>query len=334
KMGNYAGAAAYYRRVLEEASDQKDRAARVADVRIELAKDYFLLRRYEDSLHVLEPGLDASLHSSLPAEAALVAGMDNLELNRLPRALKYLQFAVALDPESGTARLALGDVYARSNRLAEAAREYREQLQRTPSVADGWYKLGVVYSDLSAKTVQDFTKHAPENPLVRQLMAERLLEKGDGAAALHVLLPALSANPHQPDLHADVGRALLELGHTRLAAEQFQVELAENPESPPALLGLAEADALEGNWQTAFTQFLHLIRFHPQTLGQEMELPPPQPLRDAWQQGYLKIPARWADAPPGKLWTNWLENSGTEARIAAPESGARCVSLPSRLAQT
>ncbi len=333
KAGNYAAAATCYRRVLAEAR-QNDAA--LAGARIELAKDYFFLRRYEESLAALKPSLDASLDQQTPAaaQAALVAGMDNLELNRLPAAADHLRRALALNPESGTARLALGDVYARSNRLEQAAHEYREQLRQTPSVADGWYKLGIVYSDLSGETVRGFIARAPENPVVLQLTAERLLEKGDAAGALHVLLSVARANWGQPGLRADIGIALLDLGHVRLALEQFQAELSDNPESPPALLGLAEASALEGNWSAAFTPFLHLIRFQAQALDQELESSPPKPLSDAWQQGRLKLPARWASTPAGKLWTRWLANSGTEVQIDAAENHAACISLPTRLAQT
>ena len=319
RAGDYASAATYYRQFLEEAQAQHAQADSLTGVRVELAKDYFFLRRYEESLGVLAPALGQSAgeRSQVRAQVALVAGLDELELNRLAPAIQQLQKAVKLDPQSGTARLAMGDALARSNRLEGAAREYREQLARTPSVADAWYKLGVVYSHLSDKTAQDAARRDPTDNVVGQLFAERLLEKGDSAAALPSLVNLLRASPKQPDLRADLGTALLDLGYARPAAQQFHAELSQDPESPKALLGIAETDALAGDWETVFNSLIHLARFHPRQLRQELEVPPPKPLRDAWQQRRLKVPAGWADTSVGKLWVTWLTDSGADVQFVA-----------------
>jgi predicted Zn-dependent protease len=326
--GNYSAAAARYLRVLEEAKNWPASPA-IVNVRVQLAKDYFLLRRYEESLNVLKPGLKASAdhRSRLWAQVALVAGMDQLELNELPAATENLYQALSLDPESGTARLALGDAYARSNHLDKAAQEYREQLQRTPSVADAWYKLAAVYSKLSDKTVQDFVQRDPNNPVVRQLTAELFLEKGDSTNALHLLFAVLSTSPGQPDLRADFGRALLNLGHIGAAAEQFHEELSRDSGSPVAMLGLAEVDALQNHWEAAFRLFLQMIQSHPRAITEDLELPPPKPLRAAWQEGHLKIPAGEANTRIGKLWANWLSYQGTDVKFVAQAGVPHCASL-------
>jgi tetratricopeptide (TPR) repeat protein len=316
REGNYAGAVAYYGRVLDKLQGQPAQMG----VRVQMAKDYFLLRRYEDSLSVLKPALAQTPgeQSRFGAGAKLVAGMDELELNQLPSAIEYLRAALGVDPQSGTARLALGDAYARSGRLKDAAREYRTQLRRTPEVADAWYKLGVVYSKLSAETVQEFDQQYPDNPIVSQLHAERLLASGDSAAALRLLIPILRARLDQPDVRADIGTALLNLGRARVAAHEFQAELSQDPESPAALLGLAEAEALQRNWQAVFNPVIHLIRFHPRELRQALEVPPPKTLRQNWQLS--RVPERWADSAPGKLISGWLQNSTTGIDLVSQSS--------------
>jgi tetratricopeptide (TPR) repeat protein len=321
RAGNYAAAAVYYRQVLQAAVQQNELSS-VFPVRVQLAKDYFFLRRYEDSLKALEPVLVTS--GPTRATATLVAGLDNIELNRLPQAITNLREAVALDPRSGTARLSLGDAFARSGQLEEAAKEYREQLSRTPSVADAWYKLGVVYSSLSAQTVQDAERRNPTDSIVRMLVAERLLEKGASAVALPPLVAILHTSPVLPGLRADLGAALLDLGSIREASEQFRSELSRDPESPKALLGLAEADALNADWQTAFNLLIHLAHAHPRQLQQELEVPLPKPLREAWEQGHLAVPQRWADTSVGKLWSHWLRDSGTGVRFVVQRSDAGC----------
>lgn len=336
KAGDYGSAVAEYSRVVAEVQAQHGPVSAIVGVRVRLAKDYFLLRQYQDSLRALKP-LSAAFfrsRSSLAAQANLVAGMDNLEGNRPSQAIGNLQRTLAVDPESGTARLALGDAYARSNRFEDAARQYRLQLSRTPAVADAWYKLGVVYSHLSANTVRESERRNPANPIVQQLLAERLLEKHDNAEALRLFTAILREDPRQPGARAGLGRALFGLGHTRAAVKQFRAELAYDPESPQALLGIAEADSLSGNWEAVFRELSHLIRFHPQELRRELQFPPPKPLRDAWLSGHMALPVSRAQSPAGRLWTGWLKNSGAELEISSQQQEVVCGSPTATLAQT
>lgn len=329
QAGKYGVAAHYYQSALSQAAPDQAAAAWVAEARAALARDYFLLHRYNASLKAAGAALrtPSQLKRSSLAEAYLVVGMDELALNSLSGAIEHLQCALALNPDSGTARLALGDAYARSNRLEEAATAYRAQLKRTPAVADAWYKLGIVYSRLAAQTVANFEARHPGAPVIQRLIAERFLEREDGAQALRVLLPVLRANPRLPDVHADLGLALFSLGHTDEAVEQFEAEVAEDPDSPRAQWGLAEAAVLAGHWQEASARLTALKNSNPNQLQELLESAPSQPLRDAWQKGQLQVPHQ-AD-PAARLWATWLDNSGVAVRVASkPADSHDCERLP------
>src|SRR5204862_958028 len=111
------------------------------ETRTRLAMTYFMLHRYSESLEAIRPVTGtgktpkAASILDIPAQAWTVQGLDYLELNRLPEAIKSLQRALAINPSAGTARLALGDAWARSGRPQEAAKQYERQTSLTPSVA-------------------------------------------------------------------------------------------------------------------------------------------------------------------------------------------------------
>ncbi len=331
KAGRYDEAARYYRRFLAAESSPR-RSAAMVEARTGLARAYFMLRRYDASLRVLAalPFENTGSGPALPASAWLVRGLDNLQLNQLPEAVRSLRAALALDPASGTARLALGDALARSGRLEAAAEEYREQLRRTPQVADAWYKLGVVYDQLVGKLSAEFFRQHPPAGLAARLTAEQRLDRGDDWGAARALLPVLQS-PHpansagEPGLHAELGTALLRLGYPNAAAEEFKAEIARDPESFAAWWGMAEVAGLQGQWDDALHLVARLAALNPRELSRHLESPPPPNLRDAWAQRQAALPASLARSAAGRVLAAWFEPGGLPSapRFLDPATG-RC----------
>ncbi|HLW79121.1 MAG TPA: tetratricopeptide repeat protein, partial [Terriglobia bacterium] len=142
RANQYERAAGLYQQALASGDAGKLAPGAVIEARTRLATDYFLLRRYQDSLDALAP-LDSPGSAAVPrpAQAWLVGGLDHLELGQIPEAEAAFRETLALNPDSGTARLALGDALARAGRMDEAAEQYEEQTRRTPTQSDAWYKL-------------------------------------------------------------------------------------------------------------------------------------------------------------------------------------------------
>ncbi len=331
QLGRYEEAATLYQRWLSDTGSTKTDASSTIQVRTRLATAYYLLHRYQESLEAVAPLTSPGSPSErLPAQAWLIDGLDRLELGQLPRAIASLRRTIALYPDSGTARLALGDAFERSGRLEDAERQYSEQARRTPSVPDAWYKLGLAHTRLETQVSQDFTRKSPSSLVGQQLTAEELLAKGDATGAAGVLLRMLHRAPHQLQAQADLGAALMELGYTKPAQEHFRQALSQDPECPLARLGLAETAALQGDWEQADSALELLARSNPRELGRFLELSPAGPVRNAWAQGKIRVPERLAETPAGSLWIAWLSNADTQTAFAKMQARRSCTSRSSK----
>ena len=358
RSGNYEEAARDYRDFLSKAAPSTPRSAMI-DVRTRLATALFMLHRYRDSLRALG-SLDFTSSAgavSLPAQTWLVRGLDDLELNQFPEAVRSLREALVLSPASGTARLALGDALARSGQLEQAAEAYREQVRRVPDTVDAWYKLGSLYEELSGNFTAALVRQQPKQILAIQLSAEQMLDRGDYWGAAKTLFPVMQPRPgtadekassanvshnslaaktadstFQPGLHAAFGRALLQLGYPRAAEREFKAELARDPDCLPASLGMAEIEMLRSNWDAALGIFSRLMNLYPQELDRELESPPASPLTDAVKEKGLKIPLELDSSPAGKRISKWIESGGLESVPGTEPAAPVCSPLPSAAA--
>src|SRR5437667_2736170 len=334
RSDHYQEAAALYQQFLSRTDDSSADPSTLVHARTRLATAYFLLHRYRESLEAVAPLTSTHpRYAGVPAQAWLVDGLDRLELGQLSQAIASLERTLALNPASGTARLALGDALERSGRLEEAAREYEEQTRATP-VPDAWYKLGLAYARLATQVSDDFTQKVPASAVGQQLAAEDLLATGDDQGAAGALLRLLRQAPAQPQGRADFGAALLELGYTKAAEDQFGLEVSERPDCPLARLGLAETASLRGDWEGAVSIVEQAARSNARELARLLELPPPGPLRDAWRQGKVQLPPRLSESPAGKLWKSWLGNSDSLSVPARADAGHACSSPSSKATST
>ncbi|PYV14014.1 MAG: hypothetical protein DMG21_19510, partial [Acidobacteria bacterium] len=329
--GRYDEAAGLYQKCLSSLGPSAADAAVRVHVRTRLATDYYLLHRYRESLDAVIPVISKdSSAARAPVQAWLVDGLDRLELGKLPGAIRSLRKTLVLNPDSGTARLALGDALARSGRLEESARQFEEQTRRTPSLPDAWYKLGLVYERLAAEASHVFAQKLPAGVVGRQLEARELMEAGDYLRAAGVLGRVLRQSPGQPQAHAELGTVLLTLGYPRAAENQFRQELSENPLSPLAELGLAETAALSGNWQEATSSLEQLSRSNPQELIRLTEIPPAGLVQQAWREGRAQLPESLAGSLGGSLWKAWLDGSGVKVPSFVNQASEPCTQASSK----
>lgn len=310
-----------------------DTAQKRSEVQERLGAVYYLQRRYRESLNVLAAALnlsdssplgDKSPTGPLVAQSWLVIGLDHLELNELPGAAEALRHSLTMQPNSANARLALGDVLARSGRMTDAEAEYEEQTRITPALADAWYKLGLVHSQISAEISRERAKSGDAD-LLQLLTAEELLAKDDNLNAARTLFRIVRHSPNQPEAQSDLGIALLRLGYLKAAEDHFNRERALNPRSPSAALGLVQTAAMSGRWEEVAKTVEELSRSEPKELVRLMESPPVGIVLQASTKGDLNPPQSFAHSPSGLLWDNWLSDSDVVARISAKsDSAAEC----------
>jgi tetratricopeptide (TPR) repeat protein len=334
QSGHYEEAATLYQKLLSGIDSSKADPPVLVHVRTRLATAYYLVHRFRESLEAVAPlTAKGSRYSSLPAQAWLVQGLDCVELGQLPEAITSLRRTLELNPDSGTARLALGDALARSGRMEEAVREYQDQTERTPSLPDAWYKLGLAYAQLATQVAQDLAQKDPASVIGQQLKAEELFDKGDTLGTAGTLFALVRQSPDQPQAQAELGMVLFHLGYPKAAEEHFRKELSHDPDCPLARLGLAQGAALQGDWEVAISSTEKLAGSHPRELGRLLELPPAGPLNDAWTDGKIPLPAQLSATRAGELWKAWLSDSDSQPTLAGAEANSQC-SAPSPKATT
>ncbi len=327
-----------YEKFLHQAGAGTSESA--VEVQEQLGAVYYLLHRYNDSLSMLKPLLKAEANSTpagnapatqsrhdspkirtLQAQSWLVSGLDYLELNQLADATLSLRNALAMQPNSANARLALGDALARSGRMPEAAREYENQTRRTPLLADAWYKLGLAQEEISVEMSRQEVNPA-ERSIIEQLDAEQLLAKGDNLNAARTLFRVLRESSGQPEVHAQLGSALLALGYIKAAQDHFHQELLTNPESPLAHLGLVQTAALESNWAMVTSELERLSASNRNELIRQLEFPPAGLVVQAWSNGQMSPAQSFMDSPAGAIWKSWLSDSNVVASVSEGETSA------------
>jgi tetratricopeptide (TPR) repeat protein len=323
-----------YEKFLHEAGAGTSESA--IEVQEQLGAAYYLLHRYNDSLAMLKPVLraqvnlkssdptnhfDSSKGRSLQAQSWLVSGLDYLELNHLADATRSLRRAISMQPNSANARLALGDALARSGHMQDAAREYENQTRLTPSLADAWYKLGLAHGEISVQTSRQQINPA-QRSIIEQLNAEELLAKGDTLGAARTLFRLQRESPGQPEVHAQLGSALLALGYPKAAQSHFQQELIRNPESPLAHLGLVQTAALENDWSTVTNELEQLSASNRHELLRLLEFPPAGLIIQAWSKGQMNPLQVFTDSPAGAIWKTWLSDSNVVASISDERSSS------------
>lgn len=313
RAGDYATAAKHFQNFLDTVKPSEVNPQATTEVRTRLATIYFLLHEYRESLRTVLPITSSKAPSvQVPAQAWLVQGLDDLEINQVSEAIPALQAALKLNPASGTARLALGDALAREGKLAGAIDQYKEQLRRTPDEVEAWYKLGLAYAFSAKETSDNFWVRYPHDPVGQQLKAEGSMSRGSYTEALRTLFALQKENASQSGLYADLGMALLHLGFPQTAEPQFRKELQRDPHSPDALLGLAVIMALREDWDGVGKNLRAVAEADPQELSRLFESSPPIVLRQALQQKPMTIPETFAQTPVGAAWSNWLHESDVD----------------------
>ncbi len=150
----------------------------------------------------------------------------------------------------------------RAGRLGEAESGYREWLLATPGDAEATRLLGIVRlqrGDPAAAVhlLQQACALAPENAACWHTLGQCLLGQGQLDAAAQAYDHARSLNPNLAAAHVGLGQVALRRGDAAAAEGHFKVALRADPDHVPALNGLGRAAGLAGDagralkWLTA-----------------------------------------------------------------------------------
>lgn len=156
-----------------------------------------------------------------------------LDLGRLDEAARVAADTLKADAGNAFAMLILGKAERSRGRYREAAVLFRRYLEQVPLSADAHQWLAVCQLqlgdfDTALAEVEAALAIDPRFAEALTLRGDLLVAAGRVEEGLHDLRAAVNLNPDRPAAHIALGRALLRLGDTAAAEEQFRhtLELA------------------------------------------------------------------------------------------------------------
>ena len=177
----------------------------------------------------------------------LFLGLEYVKLKRFSEAVPYFQHAALAKPSDVQVQLGLGQAYAGigKTRLATAAYVHASQLD--PGNADAWYHLGVSYLEQVEANARILLTRHKDSGYVQSLMAETFTEQRAFVQAEDAYKKAVASPKFPPGAHAGYGFVLLNRHDLPGAERELKAELASNPGSLMAKLGMARLRLEQGD---------------------------------------------------------------------------------------
>jgi tetratricopeptide (TPR) repeat protein len=169
----------------------------------------------------------------------LFLGLDYIKLKKFHDAIPYLKRAALSKPADTQAQLGLGQAYAGIGNTRLAIDSYLRANESAPKDADIWYHLGIAYLEQVEADARVLLTHHMDSGYVQALLADTFAEQHAFVQAADAYKKAVSLTSFPPDTHANYGFLLLTRREFDSAEHEFTSEVAANPGSLMAKLGLA-----------------------------------------------------------------------------------------------
>ncbi len=176
----------------------------------------------------------------------LFLGLDYVRLKRFKDAIPYLKRAVLLNPTDIQARLALGHAYTGVGKTRQATESYSRVVQLDAKNGDGWFHLGVSYLEQVEADSRILLARHKDSGYFETLVADTFAEQGAFIQAADAYKKALTFPAVPAGAHAAYGFVLLRQHDLPGAQRELSAELASNPGSLMAKLGMARLHVEQG----------------------------------------------------------------------------------------
>jgi len=176
----------------------------------------------------------------------LFLGLDYVKLKRFNDAIPYLKQAVLLNSADMQAPLALGQAYAGAGKTRAATASYARVARLNANNADGWFHLGVSYLEQVEADARILLTRHKDSGYVQALIAETFAEQRALIQADQAYKKVLTLLQFPPGVHASYGFVLLKRHDLPGAERELAAELAANPGSLLAKLGVARSQIEQG----------------------------------------------------------------------------------------
>ena len=176
----------------------------------------------------------------------LFLGLEYVKGKRFSEAVPYFKKASLARPGDVQVQLGLGQAYAGSGKTRLASAAYERASQIDSGNADAWYHLGVSYLEQVEADARILLTRHKDSAHVQLLMAETFAELRAFIQAEDAYKRALASPKFLPGAHAGYGFVLLNRHDLSGAERELKAEMAKNPGSLVAKLGMARLHLEQG----------------------------------------------------------------------------------------
>jgi tetratricopeptide (TPR) repeat protein len=201
--------------------------------------------------------LQALSRDASSAAALSGAGRAALAKHDLPRAIDYLERALAVEPRALGLHYSLAAAYRGLGQLDQARTHLERRGSGRPAPRD---------------PLMEAHEAVLHTPLTYETQGLRALENGQVKEAAVLFRKGLELAPDDPGLLHRLGTALFMAGDTAGAVQQFEQALRRAPEFPRAHFGLGMVLNLSGRHAKAIEHFAAAVKYQPDYLEARLGL--------------------------------------------------------------
>lgn len=216
-------------------------------------------------------GLRAQTQKSVnPAEAQLQRGIKLVEAGQCSQALPLIEHSLPrvkqkllrYQAEMAAVRcgMAVGDEQIAADNLFRMERE-------NPHDPEILYWEAHLFSEMASNAARTLETTDPSSYQAQELLAENLASQGKQDQAAAIYQNILKKHPHMAGIHYDLGQILLDKagasGSTAAAQQQFEAELAVNPNNASAEFILGELARRKSDFAVAAKYFSRAAQLDP-----------------------------------------------------------------------
>jgi tetratricopeptide (TPR) repeat protein len=251
--GDFESAVEFYRRAVGIHPEIPELKANLGLMYYQTGKDQEAIEAFNQAIR-LRPGLFVP---------TLFLGLDYVKLKRFNEAIRYLKRATVSKPTDIQAQLALGQAYAGIGNTRLAIRSYLQANGIDQQNADVWYHLAVAYLEQVEADARVLLTRHKDSGYVQALLGDTFAEQRAFIQAADAYKKALSLGSFPQDTHANYGFVLVSRHDLPTAEHEFNIELALNPGSLMAKLGLSRVHLEHGEVDESVNEIVEVFKADP-----------------------------------------------------------------------
>ena len=258
----------YHRKKYADASSSFQNAIKIRPSLEEyyfLGLCYFNLAEYESALSQFRKILDVSPNVK---QARLMIGLILTKQNRLDDAISEINKVLQQDDKNAAAHNMLGNAYMAKGMFEEGMSELNRATKIDPKMVDAYQKMGFYYFSHGKNAEGEMelasaVKMAPDSVNSRLMLASYYVRKGNNSKALSVLNAGLTGKKSDALLYNAVAAVLFSENKRDEGVRSLQKAKELDPLLTASYRSLATYYAASGNYDKAVNEYATLLRNDP-----------------------------------------------------------------------